>query len=123
MSAGLEASTVTPGSTALLASVTTPAIELWAKPGRGANTRNASARSHLRVSAIACCISFFLRLVELEVAGFYREVEVYARRRPLRIAPNQHTSDSHASSFACLDTGATSSCGSSNTRLRITNSR
>src|SRR5689334_8249474 len=81
MSAGLEASTVTPGSTALLASVTTPAIELWAKPGMGAKMMNASARNpdmdngqprwrensprpkpNLPVSTISCFISFFLHL-------------------------------------------------------------
>src|SRR5688572_6446250 len=43
ISAGLAASTVTPGRTAPDASLTVPAMDAWAYAAAGANTTNASA--------------------------------------------------------------------------------
>ena len=53
--AGLEASTVTPGRTPPVLSLTSPVMELWANAAAGNSTRQASTASALRAH-LACVI-------------------------------------------------------------------
>src|SRR5689334_160288 len=63
MSAGLDASTVTPGSTAPDASFTTPAMEAWAYATAGTNTSSAIAANP------ACNLRMHFSLRSYELSG------------------------------------------------------
>jgi hypothetical protein len=62
MSAGLDASTVTPGSTAPDASLTTPLITACADATSGSNIANAKVAKTLRILSTAILRLSFLRI-------------------------------------------------------------
>src|SRR4029077_3607730 len=70
MSAGLDASTVTPGSTAPDASLTTPLIDACADATTGSNSTNPDAKTHLTILSTAPpCIDRFFRPSSLLAAA------------------------------------------------------